>query len=315
MKQEEKINSYKDIIIKLYSIEGRNKSYIARLLNVNRSKLTQMINNWNIEKAQKYHMKPSTEKFLNKNKQFILSKINEGYLNTAIAKTLQVPISLITTVVKNDIDLNTAFENKKLLDKHNAASRKKDLMNKSRLNYSFKKLSNEIWKPILGYPNYQISNFGRVKAYSKSYKKWYLKILETNCLSNRIYVSLYNESGKKKLLQVSRLVGHAFISGHSAVNNTINHKDGDIQNNYYLNLEWVSQSKNNKHAYEVLNRSKVSVNSHKRYKYIYLYKDNKKYEFKTLASLARFLKKSETQTRRYLDNSPEGLKIVYELYN
>lgn len=197
MTQEEKINNYKDIIIKLYSVEGKNKSYIARLLNVNRSKLTKMINSWNIEKAQKYHMKPSTEKFLNKNKQFILSKINEGYSNTEIAKTLQVSISLITTVVKNDIDLNTAFENKKLLDKNNAANKKKDLMNKSKLNYSFEDLPDEIWKPILGYSNYQISNFGRVKAYSKSYKNWYLKKLEINCLSNRVYVSLFDESKKK----------------------------------------------------------------------------------------------------------------------
>lgn len=47
---------------------------------------------------------------------------------------------------------------------------------------------------------------------------------------------------------VSRLVAECFVPGRSRVRNTVNHKDGNKSNNHFSNLEWCSQSENNKHA-------------------------------------------------------------------
>lgn len=76
MKEREKIINYKEIIEKLYCIEGRSKSYISRLLDVDRKVLTNMINNeWKLEPAQVYHMTPSTEKWIKKNKNFVIPSL------------------------------------------------------------------------------------------------------------------------------------------------------------------------------------------------------------------------------------------------
>jgi hypothetical protein len=141
-----------------------------------------------------------------------------------------------------------------------------------------------------------ISNYGRVKSYSKTYDRYYLIQLQPNKNNGRLYVTL-NRGNKTKNKQVSRLVGFAFVPGYTEEKNTINHKDGNVQNNYYKNLEWLSQSENNKHAFDELKRTQKSKRVHK-YKRI-IYKEE--YEFKTASALSRFLGLSETQTRRYLD--------------
>ena len=46
---------------------------------------------------------------------------------------------------------------------------------------------------------------------------------------------------------VHRLVAEHFVDGRDE---TVNHKDGDKHNNHASNLEWMSQSDNNKHARE-----------------------------------------------------------------
>ena len=70
-----------------------------------------------------------------------------------------------------------------------------------------------------------------------------------------------------------------------------------MSNNASDNLEWVSQSENNRHSYQVLKRKNCTKNKSDFKKVVY----KGKYEFKTVAALARFIGKSETQTRRYLE--------------
>lgn len=106
------------------------------------------------------------------------------------------------------------------------------------------------------------------------------------------------------MLKIHRLVAHAFCEGFSEIRNTVNHIDGNKFNNKASNLEWVSQSENNKHAYTALSRP---VNIGKPIDYIISYKD--KYQFKTVASFARFIGKSETQARRWIEESPEKHEI------
>ena len=124
--------------------------------------------------------------------------------------------------------------------------------------------------------------------------------------NGRLYVTLI-QNKKPKNLNVSRLVAHAFVNGFSEENNTVNHIDGNITNNTQENLEWVSQAQNNLHAYRKLNRNTVKTKRYNFQKIIY----KEKYEFKTVAAFARFLGKSETQTRRYLDNpAKHQIKLI-----
>ena len=113
-----------------------------------------------------------------------------------------------------------------------------------------------------------------------------------------MYIRIIDDNANSHNLQLSRLVGEAFVDGKTAENNTINHIDGDIRNNVASNLEWVSQSENDRHAYRALHRSVVKTHRYMFNKIVY----KGKYEFKTVSSFAKFLGKSETQTRGYLDN-------------
>ncbi len=47
-----------------------------------------------------------------------------------------------------------------------------------------------------------------------------------------------------------RLVAEAFVDNPNS-EPTVNHIDGNKLNNYYLNLEFVSYSYNNQHAYDI----------------------------------------------------------------
>lgn len=113
----------------------------------------------------------------------------------------------------------------------------------------------EIWKRIEEYPNYEVSNLGRVrttKYYSNAQKKYYDRILVLKQKTNRCgynHVGLSNENGRKNKV-IHRLVAKAFIPNP---NNflEVNHKDGNKQNNKVNNLEWCTRSYNVTHAYRL----------------------------------------------------------------
>ena len=75
MTNREKIDLLKSTIEFLYTKEGRPKSYIARLLEVDRKVLTGIINEWGLIQANTYHLTPSNKKFINKHKQLIKSRL------------------------------------------------------------------------------------------------------------------------------------------------------------------------------------------------------------------------------------------------
>lgn len=58
------------------------------------------------------------------------------------------------------------------------------------------------------------------------------------------------KDGNRKVCYVHRLVAGAFLNN---INNypTVNHIDGNKNNNYIENLEYVSYSYNNQHAYDL----------------------------------------------------------------
>lgn len=101
-------------------------------------------------------------------------------------------------------------------------------------------MSDEIWKPIEGFPKYRVSNYGRLKntkgqiLHPYTNHKGYLKI------------GLIGNDGKDHKKRVHRLVAEAFIPN---TNNypEVNHKNLNKRDNEVTNLEWVTGEENRKH--------------------------------------------------------------------
>jgi hypothetical protein len=101
----------------------------------------------------------------------------------------------------------------------------------------------EEWQPIPGYPNYEISNFGRVfNARHNRFLKPFIKF-------GYEYVTLYYKNEQKDV-RVHRLVALAFIPVRENAPE-VNHDDGDKEYNYVENLEWSTRSENMLHAFRI----------------------------------------------------------------
>lgn len=300
MTHAEKCELLKDAITQLYSKEGRSFNYISSLLQIDRKVLTNKIKNeWRLNPAPPMrHATPSTQKFINRNRELIKSRLDQDVSITQIAKELGVERTFLSsTVIPADKILSEARDHYLQRIHENAEARRLSKMNRSSRNYDIEDIHGEEWRSILGYTKYYVSNMGRVKRKTDYHNTYYLIRPEENVLTGRVYVNL-QEDGKRKNLSLPRVVAHAFVSGWSEEKNTVNHKDGDIHNNKAENLEWTSQGENNRHTYRSLHRNVVNK---RRYQFKKIrYKD--KYEFCTVAALAKFIGKSETQTRRMLDD-------------
>ena len=270
MTTNDKLEMLKSTVEQLYSKEGRSKRYIAELLKVNRKKLSDKIKEWNLKEAEpRRHLTPSNQKFLNANRNLIKSRLDNDIPIEDIAKELKVERGYLSRTIIDADDVLKQTKREYLNRMHNnAQTLRQRLMDKSSLDYDFKDLDGEEWRPILGYDGYMISNHGRVKHLSERYQTYHLVHAQTNAQNGRDYVSLYKNS-KRKNLQISHLVAHAFVSGHSEVNCTVNHKDGNPKNNHADNLEWVSQSQNNQHAYTKLRRKPSDKRKYEFSKIIY----------------------------------------------
>lgn len=114
----------------------------------------------------------------------------------------------------------------------------------------------EKFKRIEDYPDYEISNHGRVKSY-----KWGRERLLKN--SSYCYsIVILNGCLGRKTFQVHRLVAQHFLPARLPHRKyEVNHKDGDKLNNHFINLEWATRGENNRHAVEVLGKVKSPLSS------------------------------------------------------
>ena len=113
----------------------------------------------------------------------------------------------------------------------------------------------EIWKDIIGYEGrYQISNFGRVKSLLKKHRKNKDSFMDIRKNKGGYLTAGLRSATKKANPQVHRLVAIAFIQNPES-KPQVNHIDGNKENNYAVNLEWVTASENIIHAFKTGLRS------------------------------------------------------------
>lgn len=99
----------------------------------------------------------------------------------------------------------------------------------------------ELWEPVANFEDYVVSNSGKVFSIKSN-----LELRPLTMRDGYKAVRLF-KNGRAKSMQVHRLVASAFID--NPLNKPqVNHKDGDKQNNYFLNLEWNTASENQIHA-------------------------------------------------------------------
>lgn len=99
----------------------------------------------------------------------------------------------------------------------------------------------EEWRPIDGFPNYAVSNRGRVMNI-KTGKV--LKIGVNRCGYEQVGLSM---NCKRMIFLIHRLVANAFIPNPNNLPE-VNHINEIKTDNNVNNLEWSSASRNNKHS-------------------------------------------------------------------
>ena len=106
-------------------------------------------------------------------------------------------------------------------------------------------LEGETWKTIENFPDYLISNKGRIKSKNRN-----------NLISTRVHAGYYDcrikdQDGNKKSPRIHRLVAEEHVDNPNPEKYTVvNHIDGDKLNNIADNLEWCTVAENNQHALE-----------------------------------------------------------------
>lgn len=112
---------------------------------------------------------------------------------------------------------------------------------------------NEVWKPVKGYEGfYEVSNLGRVKSLERIdrfNKKWKCRILKPNYVGKHYQTIGLCKNGKVSRKKVHRLVAETFVP-NPYNKPQVNHIDGDKENNFANNLEWVTNAENQLHARE-----------------------------------------------------------------
>ncbi len=125
----------------------------------------------------------------------------------------------------------------------------------------------EIWKSIPGYEGfYEASTKGRIRSvdriivlkdrlgndrpslYKGKVLSEYEKKYNRANIKGRKQVNL-SMACKAKSCDVHRLIAFTFIPNPKNYD-TVNHKDGNSLNNCIENLEWISKSENNRHAFK-----------------------------------------------------------------
>ena len=117
-------------------------------------------------------------------------------------------------------------------------------------------MENEIWLTVPGWPEYEVSDAGRVKSLPRYVTQTKCGTTYTRLIPGRIrspslmnggaymFVSLANQMGKLST-GVHRLVASAFLGPAPSSKHQVAHKDGNGLNNRVDNLRWATAWENN----------------------------------------------------------------------
>lgn len=101
----------------------------------------------------------------------------------------------------------------------------------------------EIWKPIPGFENfYEASTLGQIRAFRTK------KVLKTYTINSGYQCIKFTVNSQRTSHLVHRLIATTFID-NPLEKATVNHIDGNKDNNSLSNLEWTTISENLLHAY------------------------------------------------------------------
>lgn len=148
---------------------------------------------------------------------------------------------------------------------------------------------NEVWKRIKNYPDYMISNEGRVISYRRYPSK---PQIIGSIAGNYKTVTLYNDKGSETHL-IHVLMTEAFIGPRPSKNYVCNHKDGIKLNNDIDNFEWITRREDALHAFRLGLRDN---SNHIKLKNEKLRRNYKKRELQLMMKLLRSLYQSRQMT-------------------
>ena len=110
----------------------------------------------------------------------------------------------------------------------------------------------EEWKIIEEFPDYAVSNLGRIKRIREGKKGSRFKIghiLKLNKKKTGYLEIALTKSGKRYFRLIHRIVLETFIGSMNGLQ--VNHINGIKTDNRLENLEWCTHSENIKHAYKI----------------------------------------------------------------
>lgn len=104
----------------------------------------------------------------------------------------------------------------------------------------------EIWKPVVGFDDYEVSNLGQVRSHKRG-ATHLLKPIKQRSGHLQLWL---RRDGKTVAVGVHRLVLEAFV-GPCPEGLVGTHNDDNPANNCLTNLLWDTQSNNIRHMFEV----------------------------------------------------------------
>lgn len=124
--------------------------------------------------------------------------------------------------------------------------------------------TNEEWRPVVGWEGfYEVSNYGRFRSLdrvSSNGRRHTGRMIGTRPVNGYLHACLCRPGQQSQYL-AHRLVAAAFI-GQCPPGHTVNHRDGDKQNNHISNLEYMTPSQQMRHARAVCGYVSVRGKQH-----------------------------------------------------
>lgn len=103
----------------------------------------------------------------------------------------------------------------------------------------------EVWKRIEDYPDYEVSNLGRIRRSAPNQRGQFAgRVMKPVDNGNGYHGVCLHQGGFKKRHYVHRLVCAGFNGPAPSEKHEVAHKDGSRSNNQASNLRWATRSQN-----------------------------------------------------------------------